>query len=82
MLKKLLKLTTALTVAASTVSLTAIEIIAKDHGIVKVTKTDTKVTIGNNAVSREFLIGNNSLKTSTITNQLGNTEFEPGNGSE
>ena len=61
MLKKLLKLTTALTVAASTVSLTAIEIIAEDHGNVKVTKTDTKVTIGNNAVSREFLIGNNSL---------------------
>ena len=81
MLKKLLKLTTALTVAASTVSLTAIEIIAKDHGIVKVTKTDTKVTIGNNAVSREFLIGDNSLKTSTITNRLGNTEFKPGNDS-
>ena len=56
---------------------------ASGYGAVNVEKTDSVVTIGNDALSRTFSIKGNKLKPGKIDNKLaGDVSFVPGEGSE
>lgn len=84
MLTKLSKITVATLLAVSSSFAPVSQVFAKEKntGDVTVVYDGNKVTIGNQAIEREFDTTANKLTTTTINNKLGNKEFKPAKGSE
>ena len=84
MLTKLTKITVATLLAVSSGMAPVSHVFAKEAstGEAVATKTGNKLTIGNNAIEREFDLTGNKLSTSVIDNKLGNKKFVPADGSE
>ena len=84
MLKKLTKITVASLLAFTSSFASVSNVFAKsvNNGDVITTEKANKVTIGNDAIEREFDYTNNKLTTSFINNKLGKTTLNPAQGSE
>lgn len=55
---------------------------ADGYGSVAVNKSNSNITIGNDAISRTFSIADGKLTTVEINNKLASTKLVPGSGSE
>ena len=84
MLTKLSKITVAALLAVSSSFAPVSDVFAQETSTGKAVATvsGNKVTIGNNAIEREFDFTNNKLTTTKINNKLGNKVFNPAQGSE
>ena len=86
--KKLLGFVLAATVAVTGIPFPASQVKAADGDILVngtgpvESGTTREVSIGNDSLSRTFKIENGRLKTGTITNGLGKSDFTPARGSE
>ena len=84
MLKKIVAMTAAAAVTFSNCYAVSDAFLAEQtkSGAVKIEQTGDKITIGNNAIKREFDLQNGKLTTAKIDNLLGNKSFVPAKGSE